>query len=66
MQMTGSKVSISVVKCSGMKCGEVLHCSDVLLVLFYPSVYGCMYCVLLFNSIRYVFLLLCLCFLMVM
>jgi hypothetical protein len=27
-------VSISVMKCSWVKCGEVLQCSDVLLVLF--------------------------------
>ena len=45
-------MSISVVKCS-----EVLQCSDV---LFYRFVYGCMFCILLFNSVGYVFLLLCL------
>jgi len=27
-------VPISVVKCSWVKCGEVLQCRDVLLVLF--------------------------------
>jgi len=31
----------------------------VLLVLFYHCVYGCMFCVLLFNCVSYVFLLLC-------
>jgi hypothetical protein len=51
-------VSISVVKCS-----EVLQCSDVLLVLFCRFVYGCTFCILLFNSVSYVFLLLCLCIL---
>ena len=30
------------------------------------SVYGCMFCILLFNSVSYVFLLLCLCILIVM
>ena len=38
----------------------------VLLVLFYHCVYGCMFCILLFNSVSYVFLLLCLCILIVM
>jgi hypothetical protein len=28
VQMRVSKVSISVVKCSWVKCGEVLQCSD--------------------------------------
>ena len=46
-----------------MKCSEVLQCSDVLLVLFYSFVYGCMFYILLFNSVSYVFLLLCLCIL---
>jgi hypothetical protein len=32
--------------------------SNVLLVLFYRLVYGCMFCILLFNSVSYVFLLL--------
>ena len=54
-------MSISVVKCSWVKCGEVLQCSDILLVLFYRFVYGCLFCILLFNSVSYVFLLLCLC-----
>jgi hypothetical protein len=53
-------VSISVVKCSLVRCSEVLQCSDVLLVLSL-----CMFCILLFNSVRYVFLLLCLCILIV-
>ena len=30
---------------------------------FYHFVYGCMFCILLFNSVSYVFLLLCLCIL---
>ena len=57
-------MSISVVK--WVKCGEVLQCSDVLLFLFfYRCVYGCMFCVLLFTSLSYVFLLSCLCTLIV-
>jgi hypothetical protein len=39
-------VLISVVKCSWVKCGEVLQCSDVLLVQFYRFVYGCMFYIL--------------------
>ena len=31
MQMIGSEVSISAVKCSWVKCSEVLQCSGVLL-----------------------------------
>ena len=55
-------MSISEVKCSWVKCSEVLQCSDGLLVLFfYRFVYGCMFCILLFNSVSYVFFLLCLC-----
>ena len=42
---------ISVVKCS-----EVLQCSDVLLVLFIVFYMVVMFCVLLFNSVSYVFL----------
>jgi uncharacterized membrane protein len=42
---------------------EVLQCSDVLLVLFYRFVYCFMFCILLFNSVSYVFLLLFLCIL---
>ena len=56
-------MSISVVKCSWVKCGEVLQCSDVLLVLFYCFVHGCMFGILLFNYVSFVFLLLCLCIL---
>jgi len=33
----------------------------VLLFLFYHCLYGCIFCILLFNSVSYVFLLLCLC-----
>jgi hypothetical protein len=31
------------------------------LVPFYHFIYGCMFCILLFNSVSYVLLLLCLC-----
>jgi uncharacterized membrane protein len=44
-----------------VKCSEMLQCSNVLLVLFHLFVYGCMFCILLFNSVSYVLLLLCLC-----
>ena len=37
----------------------------LLVVLFYHGVYGCMFSILLFDSLSYVFLLLCLCFLIV-
>ena len=43
-------MSISVVKCSWVKCSEVLQCSGV--IFFYHCVYGCMFCILLFNSVR--------------
>ena len=33
---------------------------------FYRCVYGCVFCILLYNSVGYVFLLLCLCILIVM
>ena len=51
-------MSISVVQGSWVKCSELLLFSDVLLVL---SRYGCMFCILLFPSLIYVFLLSCLC-----
>ena len=38
----------------------------VLLVLFDHCAYGCMFCILLFNSVIYIFLFLCLCILIVM
>jgi hypothetical protein len=41
-----------------VKCTEVLQCSDVLLVYFYCFVYGCIFCILLFNSVIYIFLVL--------
>ena len=46
-----------------VKCSELLQCNDVLLFLFYCVVYGCMFCILLFNSVSYIFLLLCVCIL---
>ena len=42
-----------------MKCSEVLQCSDVLLVLFYRSVYGCIFCILcliLYDMYSYCFI----------
>ena len=45
-----------------VKCSEVLQCTDVLLVIFYRFVYGRVFCIFLFNSVSYVFLL-CLCIL---
>jgi hypothetical protein len=60
-------VSISVVKCSWVKCGEVLQCSGVLLVLLFIAVYMVVcFVFFLFNSVSYVFSLLCLCILIVM
>jgi len=47
-------VSLSVVKCSWVKCGEVLQCSDVFWFFFYRFVYGCMFCILLFNFVSYI------------
>jgi len=46
-----------------VKCSEVLQCSDVLLVFFFFVLHMTMFCILLFNSVSYVFLLLCLCIL---
>jgi len=46
-----------------VKCSEVLQCSDVLLLQFYRFVCGCMFRILLFNSVSYVFVLLRLCIL---
>ena len=43
-----------------VKCSEVLQCSGVFWFFFYRCVYGCMFCILLFSSVSYVFLLLCL------
>jgi hypothetical protein len=52
-----------------VKCSEVLQCSGVLLgslifiyllfMVVYMVVYGCIFCILLFNSVGYVFLFLC-------
>jgi hypothetical protein len=47
--MRGSEVSISVVKCIWVKCGEVLQCSDVLLVI------SSSFCILLY--VLYTFIL---------
>jgi hypothetical protein len=41
----------------------VLQCSDGLLFHIYHFVYDCMFCILLFNSVSYVFLFLSLCIL---
>jgi hypothetical protein len=41
-----------------VKCSEVLQYSDVLLVPFYRCVYGCMFRILLVNSVCFKFLLL--------
>jgi hypothetical protein len=38
-EKSGGDVSISLVKCCWVKCGEVLQCSDVLLVLFFIVLY---------------------------
>jgi hypothetical protein len=37
-----------------------------ILLVYFHSIYGCMFCMLLFNCVNYVFLLLCLCILIVM
>ena len=47
---------------------EVRCCSVVMFFwffLFYRCVYGCMFCILLFTSVSYVFLLSCLCIIVV-
>jgi hypothetical protein len=46
-----------------VKCSQVLKRSDVLLVLCYRFVYGCIFRIRLFNSVSYVFLLLRFCIL---
>ena len=44
----------------------MLQCSDILSIpSFYRCVYGCIFCIFLFNSVSYVYLFLCLCFLIV-
>jgi hypothetical protein len=68
-------VSISVVKCSWVKCGEVFQCSDgpsnkgILLLadsfIFFRFYFYQYMVVLLFNTVMYVFLLLGLCILIV-
>ena len=53
-------MSISVVKCSAVKCSEVLQCSDVILVFSFLSLcIWFMFCILLFNSVSNVFCKLC-------
>jgi hypothetical protein len=47
-----------------VKCSEVLQCSGVRLCIWFYM--GCMFCMLLFISVGYIFLLLCLCILIVM
>jgi hypothetical protein len=49
-------VLISVVKCC-----DVLQCCNILSVFFFIVVCMVMFCIILFNSVSYVFLLLCLC-----
>jgi len=49
---------------SGFFVYHILPCSFG--PIFYHSIYGCMFCVLLFHFVNYLFLLLCLCILVVM
>jgi len=61
-------VPISVVKCSWVKCCSVVMFFwflffFIVLCMVACFVYSCMFCILLFNGVCYVFLLLCLCIL---
>ena len=58
------KMVVYTKTCSIVECNKFLCCSVVLFFWFsfYGFVYGCMFCILLFNFVSYVFLL-CLCIL---
>jgi hypothetical protein len=59
-------VSISVVKCGEVQRSVAKCCTLLLFVwFFYRFAYGCMFCILSFNSVSYVSLL-CLCIAIVM